>query len=108
MFINTGDVIAAKSITHRILVEMKESKSGKQKPVVNQFGYSFQGEHGNLSQVGVFLFLGVCPEERGADGVHLFAEQQLRALGWRTEEPPSTNAVDPADGSDHGLTPRDA
>lgn len=79
--ISTGDLICAKSITHRIVLELREAKNGRQKPITNQYSYAFQG-NSFLSKVGVFLFLGVYPEQTDADKTHAFAQRQMRGLGW--------------------------
>lgn len=94
-----GDIVCAKSITHRIPVEVHEPKNGKrQRVIVNQLGFKFQSEVNLLSQVGVFLFLGVHPEVAD-DGqrVQRFAEEQLHRLGWSSSlaPPRSGDAVDP-------------
>lgn len=81
-----GDVVCAKSITHREVVEMREGKGGKQRPLVNQYGFKFQGEHNELSTVGVFIFLGTYAEMHGPDKAYEFALSQLRRLGWQTHD----------------------
>lgn len=81
----TGDIVCAKSITDRRVVEVTEDKRGKQKVRANQYGYKFQPELNLISQVGVFLFLGVYPEA-DSDAVMKFAERQLEELGWKKNE----------------------
>jgi Tat protein secretion system quality control protein TatD with DNase activity len=90
-----GDIVCTKSVTHRIPVEVHEPKNGKrQRVLANQIGFKFQSEISLLSQVGVFIFLGVHPESADdGERVHRFAEQQLRRLGWTTESAQSVPAV---------------
>lgn len=85
-----GTIVCAKSIEHRSVVEMKEDKNGRQKPLTNRFGYKFQSEHNLLSQVGVFIFLGSFPEQTDPAITQKFAEDQLRRLGWCDESPVSS------------------
>lgn len=88
-----GDIVCAKSIEHRQVVDVQEDKNGRQRVRANRFGFKFQPDHSLLSQVGVFIYLGTYPEANGADLVHEYAEQQLRALGWTLELSPAADAV---------------
>lgn len=93
-----GDIIATKSITHREVVEMRQGKDGQQRPRVNQYTFGFQSDINLLSEVGVFVFVGVYPEMHNPDKRRAFVEKQLRLLGWTMEAPPAVDAVDPSEG----------
>ncbi len=95
MDIQTGDIICAKSITHRIPVELVESKSGKQKARCNEFGYRFQIDVNLLSTVGVFLFLGIYPEQMDGSVMEKWAVESLRRLGWTCEKSSEAGVPDP-------------
>src|SRR5262245_37148824 len=95
MNIRTGAIICAKSVTHRIPVEIAEDKRGRLRVRANQFTYRFQGEHNRTSDVGVFVFLGTFPEHLDVAKVQEFATHQLHRLGWRLESATSADAVDP-------------
>lgn len=86
MIISTGDIICTKSITHRIPVEMKEAKSGKQTALCNQFSYKFHNEINLLSTVGVFLYLGTFPEQVDDAVMIKWAKESLERLGWMLAE----------------------
>ena len=91
-----GDIVCAKSIEHRVPVQVDEPKGAKrQRVLANRIGFKFQSEHNLLSTVGVFIFLGTYPEVTEGDKVQRFAEQQLKRLGWATESPQAADAVDP-------------
>ncbi len=77
-----GDIICAKSIEHREVVEMREDKNGRQRPLVNRYGFKFQPEHNLTSKVGIFLFLGTHPETDDGERVQRFIQEQLRGIGW--------------------------
>jgi len=94
--VRIGDIICAKSIEHREVLELKEAKNGRQIVVANRYGFKFQTEHSLLSKVGVFIFLGVLPEQLDSAVTAKFAADQLRRLGWTLEKPTSAAAVDPS------------
>ena len=77
-----GDIVCAKSIEHRQVVEIREDKNGRQRPVVNRFGFKFQPEQNLISRVGIFLFLGTEPETEDSDRIQRVIERRLRDLGW--------------------------
>jgi len=64
---------------------MREDKKGRQRPLVNRFGFRFQPEGNFISKVGVFLYLGTEPETDDGERMQQFVERRLRELGWSRE-----------------------
>ena len=79
-----GDIACVKSLEHREVVSVAEDKRGKQKVTANRYGFKFQSEHNQLSQVGVLIFLDVYPESVLAndEAMDKFVEFRLNGLGW--------------------------